>query len=91
MKRGTCIKCGGQRVGHFETVADKGDGTGSKRELAIAHESTGWFKLDKAMASVEAYVCADCGYFEEYVKEPATIDWEIFVRTKTMRWTKPSS
>jgi predicted nucleic-acid-binding Zn-ribbon protein len=25
---------------------------------------------------VEAYVCADCGYFEEYVANPARIDWD---------------
>ncbi len=24
---------------------------------------------------VEAYVCADCGYFEEYLARPARIDW----------------
>jgi predicted nucleic-acid-binding Zn-ribbon protein len=25
---------------------------------------------------VEAYACAECGYFEEYLREPAKIDWD---------------
>jgi hypothetical protein len=28
---------------------------------------------------VEAYVCADCGYLEEYLRDPQSIDWDRVV------------
>jgi hypothetical protein len=28
---------------------------------------------------VEAYACADCGYFEEYLRDPQRIDWGAIV------------
>ncbi|MCA9300161.1 MAG: hypothetical protein KDA28_13905 [Phycisphaerales bacterium] len=30
----------------------------------------------KIEATVEALVCTECGYFEEYVKNPKDLDWE---------------
>lgn len=29
----------------------------------------------KATGEVDAYVCAECGYFEEYLRDPQSIDW----------------
>jgi len=30
----------------------------------------------KISADAEAYVCTECGYFEEYVKDPGAVPWE---------------
>jgi hypothetical protein len=31
------------------------------------------------VGETEAYVCADCGFFEEYVREPHGVRWEDIV------------
>jgi len=30
----------------------------------------------KHTAQTEAYVCSECGFFEEYVKAPAEVPWD---------------
>ena len=55
--------------------------------IAIASETTkGWLGTSekKSLAGdVEAYLCADCGYFEEYLKSPETVPWD---RLEHFRW-----
>jgi hypothetical protein len=33
----------------------------------------------RVTGEVEAYVCADCGYLEEYLRDPRAIDWNKIV------------
>ena len=35
------------------------------------------------MGTLEAFVCADCGYHESYVAEPQSVDWEAM---RGFRW-----
>jgi hypothetical protein len=35
---------------------------------------------------IEAFVCTDCGYFEEYVRNPQSIPWSTM---KGFRWCRP--
>ena len=70
-KSGTCAKCGGRRVGQLTRLADKGQSGGS-RQLGY---TKGWI-MYSAAGGVEAYICADCGYFEEYLKSPENMPWD---------------
>lgn len=49
-------------------------------ERKLAETLTGSFwqmsPREEISAVVEAYVCTECGYFEEYVKKPGAIKWE---------------
>jgi hypothetical protein len=72
MKRsGVCPKCQGQRVGRITHVVD--DGPAGKRQLV---QMRGWIRSNAG--DVEAYVCTDCGYFEEHVahSDLRTLAWE---------------
>jgi predicted nucleic-acid-binding Zn-ribbon protein len=85
---GKCSKCGSSRVGRLEYVADETDATtepGKKRSLWWQSEG-GFFSSKVHRADVEAYVCTECGYFEEYVKNPQSIPWENLA---PFRWHRP--
>lgn len=78
---GVCPKCTGKKLGHFSTVLDttKGGGPLVVRSLwrQFVKSGDGFFDpLVEVAAKVEAYVCTECGYFEEYVVNPAQVAWE---------------
>lgn len=66
----TCPKCQGRRIARIEHVPDDGP---EGRHLGLR---LGFIR--RSVAGVEAYVCVQCGYFEEYVKERelAEVPWE---------------
>jgi hypothetical protein len=33
----------------------------------------------------EAFICGDCGFFEEYVKNPEALEWDKFLN---FRWCR---
>lgn len=75
-------------MGRFDYVADESDATtepGRKRSLWWQMEG-GFFSKKEYRADVEAYVCTECGYFEEYVKNPADVEWE---KLAPFRWHRP--
>ena len=83
-KSSRCPKCGGAKVGRLETVQDLSDasyrlGRPAPRQLAVATETQkGWLgesTVEQLAGEVEAYVCTECGCFEEYVKDPAHVPW----------------
>lgn len=84
MKRsGTCTKCRSSRVVKVERVPDAGDYTGSGRGHFTGRTAS--IHVPRAILSrkdgvicgeTEAYVCADCGWFEEYVADPAGVAWD---------------
>ncbi len=87
-KSGRCVKCGSAQVGRFEYVADESDATtepGKTRTLWWQTEG-GFFSSKTIQAAVEAYVCTECGYFEEYVKNPSAVPWE---KLTPFRWHRP--
>ena len=80
---GICPKCQRLKIGHFPYVADETDATtgpGSRRTLW--RQSKGFFKGEDR-ADIEAYVCTECGYFEEYVINPKSVAWE---NLKPFKW-----
>ena len=74
-----CPKCESLRVGHLAVVLDKDDYKGTPRSLGVAVvDNPGFFSLptvDRNAARVEAYICTDCGFFEEYVVHPERVPW----------------
>lgn len=64
-----CPKCNSRRIGHLEHVVDWDRGAVERR---LAQGRVGRMT---AYGRVEAYICVDCGYFEEYVKEPGKVPW----------------
>lgn len=77
MKRNwQCPKCQSTRVGYFENVVDQSQHGLSKRKIGEAQTgSMLGLAVVEGVGEIEAFVCTDCGYFEEYVKEPQTINW----------------
>jgi hypothetical protein len=94
-KTGTCPKCEGTRVMRVDRVADaaewqgygagdlsKRSGTAPRREAFLGTQED--FALT---GDVEAFVGADCGYFEEYLRDPSSIDWSTIAHAT--RWSPP--
>ena len=80
MKRDArCPKCESVKIGRFDYLADESDATtepGRRRTLWWQVEGGFFSKRAEHRADVEAYVCTECGYFEEYVKAPRDVAWE---------------
>ena len=72
-----CPRCGGTKIGRLAQVADK-DRTGTaNRKIGMMEQ--GRFlgaTILTTVGEVEAKICTDCGYFEEFVKDVKSIDWE---------------
>jgi hypothetical protein len=96
-----CPKCQGNKIVKVSHVADAtnyyGDGsdittnTGhaptSRRLLATIAEKGS----QKTTGDVEAYVCAHCGYFEEYLVNPTHVDWKHVVGATLHKPTETST
>lgn len=80
-----CPKCSSLRIGYFDQLPDQDDAV---RERALGAPPHAGYprELWSRLAPVEAFVCADCGYFEEYVRNVAQVPWE---KLKNFRWCRP--
>jgi len=81
-----CPKCQSRRVGYLRQVMDVGQHGGVRRLVAPGQGSIWRGTFLTVDTSVEAYLCVDCGYFEEYLKEPAAVDWD---RVEEFTWCRP--
>jgi hypothetical protein len=89
MKRSwQCPKCQSFRVGYLEALEDQGHQAGDRRIGKISVGSVLGFAAYTAHGDVEAFVCTDCGYFEEYVKNAQAIQWDSM---KGFRWCRPEA
>jgi len=62
-----CPKCGGRRIGHLESLPDT-----LADETQVTPRMVGTTTVDgkrTKVGTIEAYLCASCGYLEEYVVE----------------------
>lgn len=82
-----CPKCQSARIGHLERVEDQdGDKPTRTRSLATGYSGTLFTGgMRRHAAEVEAWVCADCGFFEEYVKNPDGVKWD---QLPGFRWAR---
>lgn len=78
MRSGKCPKCKGFRVGQLEARWNEG-AEGQFVPLFLGVDAETW----KAMGVLEAYVCAECGYLETYVRTPEKIPFDAL---EGFRW-----
>ncbi len=87
-----CPKCDSLRIGFIEVQPDvenlvAADGGPAMRGTAVPARVVGvgkvvdsgwynWGQISPLIGTLEAYVCADCGYHESYVSEPQSVDWD---------------
>jgi predicted nucleic-acid-binding Zn-ribbon protein len=84
-KTWACPKCQSRRVGYLENLVDRSP-SGQEDRKYIGYQRAGelfGITAFRVGGEVEAYVCADCGYFEEYVKDPQHIPWDTM---RGFRW-----
>ncbi|MDH5508318.1 MAG: hypothetical protein OEZ02_13930 [Anaerolineae bacterium] len=88
-----CPKCSSKKIGYLENVIHRTDTMGDSYPVkghapAPLGEgrttSTGILKVTTIapVGQLEAYFCADCGFYETYVKQPSTIDFASIVGFK---------
>ena len=91
-----CPKCDSLRIGYFEKVYDRVHGQGEAPAVsshmpqsAGVVEKRGWL-ITKLVGTgeMEAYLCADCGYFEQYVKDPENVPYD---KLEGFHWLNPES
>ena len=96
---GVCPKCGSQKIGRLEHVIQRTEAELDSRSL-IGHcpaplgiqrtQSGGFIKLIKEgpVGQLEAYICGACGFYETYVKDPSTIQYDTLIG---FSWLVPSA
>ena len=82
-----CPKCESLRIGHLERVIDRiGDGNAAPQAAARVEE-TGFFASDRYFET-EAYLCAECGYLETYLRSPTALPYD---KLSDFRWVNPGA
>ena len=73
-----CPKCSSRRIGFLEMQADQTKGSPVGRSLGFTGEYGNYLGSARRdpIGLLEAYVCADCGYHESYVKSPELLQWQ---------------
>jgi hypothetical protein len=95
---GVCPKCNSKKIGYLENVIQRTEadiGSQAVRghcpaPLGISRsESGGFIKVIKEgpVGMLEAYICGSCGFYETYIKEPSSIQYESIIGFK---WISPS-
>ena len=89
MKSGECLHCGGTKVGRLATLRDVGHNNQAHARALAVSEKAGWSGRSWIpQAEVEAYLCTECGYFEEYVSAPKDVPWASL---EGFTWVKQGS
>ncbi len=89
MKRSKqCPKCESLRVGYLPSQPDAAHGKVSARTVGndLAQKSM-WNIYRGLSGTLEAYMCADCGYYESYVKDVGLVELE---NLDGFRWVNPA-
>jgi predicted nucleic-acid-binding Zn-ribbon protein len=72
-----CPKCHSLKVGYLEQAIDRGEYSSDTWPAAVGKtEPRSWFAVGTVVGALEAYLCAECGYYETYVKDPATVPFD---------------
>ena len=96
---GVCPKCNSQKIGYLENIIQRTEAIMESRSL-IGHcsaplgiersELGGFIKVIKEgpVGKLEAYICSSCGFYETYIKDPSSIQYETIIGFK---WINPTS
>ena len=90
---GICPKCNSKKIGYLENVIQRTEasvGSEAVRGHCAApvgierNESSGFIKVIKEgpVGTLEAYFCGSCGYYETYIKDPSSIQYESIIGFK---------
>jgi predicted nucleic-acid-binding Zn-ribbon protein len=71
-----CPKCSSLKVGYLEYVADRGRDNYQESIVGLTEPRGKLLKTIEPVGTLEAYVCAECGYHETYLKDPAAVPFE---------------
>ncbi len=84
-----CPKCGSRRIGHLACLPD----TFGHQETITTERALGTALVDgkrTRIGHLEAYVCANCGYLEEYVADPQRTPFDSIEGFSWVRGAPPS-
>lgn len=71
-----CPKCQSRRIGYLANLHDSGHrGPSVRRVGQMAVGSFLGARMTQSGGEIEGYLCTDCGYLEEYVKQPHQLNW----------------
>jgi predicted nucleic-acid-binding Zn-ribbon protein len=86
MKNGKCLKCGGVQIRRLDVILNQNTSLGNSpeihyrnkplRTIGAVKKKTGVLSSKAFHFLTEAYACVECGYFEEYVKNPQEMPWD---------------
>lgn len=72
-----CPRCDGDRVGRVEGIGPVDARFAMTRERAARSWSKGWIGRDAGyVGELGAEVCAGCGFFEVFVRDPGMVQWD---------------
>jgi predicted RNA-binding Zn-ribbon protein involved in translation (DUF1610 family) len=83
-----CPKCGSDRIGHLDQVADVADQSKLHPQHIASKTTSSWGGLlgtIEMVGKIEAYVCTQCGFYETYVCDAPKISFED---VDGFRWVK---
>jgi hypothetical protein len=82
--RGHCPRCGGTRIGHLTSLPDT---VGTEADVWPRYVATikGPDGELTPVGQIEAYLCAGCGYLEEYVADVEKLDFD---RLQGFSWVR---
>ena len=81
-----CPKCNSTRIGYLNRVEGE-SASDPDRKVGRRREDVGWLGDGyRPVGDLEGYVCTDCGYFEEYVRNPRSVPWDTL---QGFRWCRP--
>ena len=87
---GTCPKCKSKKIGYLENVVNRVDAVHQSHEIkGHAHAPLGVSRTEKKgfltvivegpEGHLEAYFCSKCGFYETYVKDLSTVNFDNLV------------
>ncbi|MBN1617802.1 hypothetical protein JW887_00470 [Candidatus Dojkabacteria bacterium] len=75
-----CTKCESTEIFYLESVVDRAHGNNASK-LLVGLKNDFW--RGKIGGEIEAYICANCGYVEFYLKDPKSLyDSDVAVNVK---------
>jgi predicted nucleic-acid-binding Zn-ribbon protein len=71
-----CPKCESRKIGYINYQPDASGTFMRWRVIAQVRKPEAFGTRWPRLGELEAYVCTECGYYESYVKDPASTPWD---------------
>lgn len=84
-----CPKCESLRIGYLPSQPDVAHGRVAERAVGNDPDRESMWNLHRGLAgTLEAYLCADCGYYESFVKDIERVQLD---KLEGFRWVNPET